>query len=181
MRVDFDAYAGAVMSIERALRETVKKTGFQLEPLTQALFASAIRRRDKREAGLWKNASSQTDLGKWIYNQAGRKFDDSDETKMLKFAKEIPFRVRRGLIEISEQLPGPPGGKPRALDNIDGWMANREVRLLRAKGLSKEKAYAKIAKKMKVSSHTIRRECEPKERERSREKTADKWDLGEQS
>jgi hypothetical protein len=176
MRVDLDAYAGAVMSIERALKETVKKIGFQLEPLTQALFASAIRRGDKREAGLWKNANSQSDLGRWIYNQAGRKFDDSDETKMLKFAKEIPFRVRRGLIEISEQLPASPGGKPRALDNIDGWRANREVRLLREKGLSKEKAYARVAKKMKVSCHTIRRECEPRERERSRKRTADEWD-----
>lgn len=179
MRVDFDAYAGAVMSIERALHETVKKTGFQLEPLSQALRASAIRRGDKREAGLWKNANSQRDLGKWIYNQAGRKFDGADEGKMIKFANEIPIRVRRGLIEIAKQLPAPPGGRARALDLIDGFMARYDVRLLRKKGMSKEKAYAKIAKTMKVSSHTIRRECEPTERERSKKKTADEWDVGE--
>ena len=179
MRFDFDAYSGAVISIKRALNEIVKKTGFQLEPLSQALLASAIRRGDKREAGLWKNANSQRELGKWIYNQAGRKFDGADEGKIIKFAKELPICVRRGLIEIAKQLPAPPGGKARALDLIDGFIARHDVRSLRERGLSKEKAYAKVAKRMKVSSHTIRRECEPRERERSKERTPDEWDVAE--
>lgn len=168
MSFDFDAYSGVLTRLIKELNNTATKTGIPLAALCEALQRCASRRGDKREAIFWKNASSDEKLGTWMYLQSGRAFDSEDEVEYLAFAKDIPFRVRRGLIEVVKQLPSPRGGKPRALDTFTGWEVRHLVRLRRDNGESKERAYKFVARQMKVSPHTIRRECEPEERLRSR-------------
>jgi hypothetical protein len=163
---DFEAYQGALWSLSEALHEVEKKTGFSVEALSGAFLKRAIARRDMHEVGLWKNACSEHSLGKWLFNRSKRKFDRSDEVECLKLAREIPYRVRAGLIDVSKQLPRPPGGKRRALQFLDAWEARTLVRTLLDEGITRGKAYAKAAKKFRVSVHTIRRECEPQERQR---------------
>jgi hypothetical protein len=166
MIFDFEAYQGALSSLSEALKEVAKKTGFSIEALSGALLKRATARQDMLEAGLWRNACNIKSLGAWLYNKKKRRFGPSDEIECLKLAKEIPYRVRVGLVEVTKQLPRPPGGKRRALQFLDAWEARRFVRSLLDKGVTKEKAYANAAKKFGVSAHTIRREYEPEERKR---------------
>jgi hypothetical protein len=169
MSFDSDAFAGALWSLSDALDNTAEMTRIPLQALTRALYRDALARRDKWEAGLWKDAYSKKNLGKWIWRNAGKRFDVTNETEILELAREIPARIRRNLIHIAKTIPAPHGGNPRALDMLRGWEARRRVRALREKGLSKKEAYKKVGEQMKVSAHTVRRECEPLERERSRQ------------
>jgi hypothetical protein len=166
MSFDSDAYQGALWSLSAALKEAAKKTGFSIEALSGALLKSAAARRDMLEVGLWKNACSEKSLGKWLYEKSKHRFGRSDEVECLKLTKEIPYRVRTGLIEVARRLPRPPGGKRPALQFLDAWEARRLVRSLLDRGMTKERAYAKVALKFNVSVHTVRREWDPKERKR---------------
>lgn len=182
MGFDIEAFAGAVWSLSETIDEAARKTGIEREPLSLALHRYAIASKNKREAEMWRHARSKRKLSKWIYEQSRPDFDSTNEKEILKLAKEIPLLVRRGLIEIAKNLPRPRGGKHRSLDTFERFEAKRLVRNLREKNkpLSKEKAYAKVARLLKVSPHTIRRECDPKERERSRKpKGEDMSDLSQ--
>jgi hypothetical protein len=168
-RFDFDAFAGALWSLWEALDRTAERIGIPLQALTPVLYRNATGRRDKWEAALWKNAHSKKMLGEWIWREAGQDFDGNNETEIMKLSREIPARMRRNLIQIAKSIPAPRGGNPRALDMLNSWRARRQVQALREKGLSRGKAYKRVADQMRVSAHTVRRECEPSERERSKQ------------
>lgn len=168
MGFDFDGFAGALWSLSEALNKTAERTGMPREVLSHALCRNATARRDKWEAGLWKYAHSDKELSKWIYRRA-RNFNINDESEILDLADEIPARIRRNLIEIAKSIPAPHGGKPPALGFIERWKARKQVKELHDKGLSRDKAYEEVAKRMHVSAHTVRRTCDERERERSRQ------------
>ena len=167
MGFDFDAFAGALRTLSGVLDKTAERIGMPREVLTRALCRHATARRDKWEATLWKCAYSDKELSKWIYRRA-RNFNINDESEVLKLADEIPTRIRRNLIEIAKSIPASHGGKPPALDLIRRWQAQRQVKELHDKGLSKDKAYEKVAKRMGVGAHTVRRVCDERERKHSR-------------
>ena len=168
MAFDFDAFAGALRTLSGVLDKTAERTGMPREVLTRALRRHATARRDKWGAKLWKCAHSDKELSKWIYRRA-RNFNINDESEILELADEIPTRIRKNLIEIAKSIPASHGGKPPALDLIRRWQAQRQVKELHDKGLSKDKAYEEVAKQMHVSAHTVRRTCDKRERERSRQ------------
>lgn len=114
------------------------------------------------------SARSKTELGKWVYKQS-RKFNFENEGEILQLAKEIPGRIRRNLIEIAKRIPASRGGKAPALDSFQGWRVRIEVRKLHLSGVPKDKAYSEVAKQMGISSHTVRRIYDPRERERTRQ------------
>lgn len=172
MAFNFDSFAGAVWTLSEAIDETAILVGIPREALTRALSHHAKIRQDRWEERLWRAASSKESLGEWIYKRA-RNFNMDDESEILQIAKTIPYRIRKNLIEIAKSIPASPGGKRPALDPMESWRVRSEVRKLREKGMSKEKAYEVVAKGTnrsghKVSAHTVRRICDPKERERSR-------------
>jgi hypothetical protein len=164
---DFEAYSGALWSVKGALADTARKLGLSGEVLRGILCRGATLRNDKWEASFWRHAYTKGGLGNWIQKEAGKNFDADDEEEMLRLAREIPARIRRNLVAVSLVIPAPKGGNPRKLDLFKVFWARREVRLLLEKRLSKANAYKKVADRMGVGVHTIRRECEPKERERS--------------
>jgi hypothetical protein len=170
--LDMDAFAGGLRSLSKAIEKTAQKTGIDRKQLCFALFRNASTHKRFRDAQMWKHAHTESDLGRWVYKQAGEKFGGNDELIMIKLANEIPAQVRRGLIEIAKTLGRSNGGKPKALDFSDAWRVRRLVDKLRAapNRLSKEKVYAEVGERFGVGAHTVRRECEPKERERSRQK-----------
>jgi len=168
MGFDFDGFAGALRTLSKAFDETAERTGIPREVLTRALCRHATNRKDKKDAKLWKSAQSNDDLGNWIYKQA-RKFNSSNEGEILQLAEEIPGRIRRKLIEIAKSIPGSHGGKQPALDFGESWQAQTKVRALQNKRLPKDKAYRQVAAEMGVSAHTVRRICDKRERQRSRQ------------
>jgi hypothetical protein len=170
MTFDFDAFAGALHTLSRALDKAAETTGIPRGALTNALHHRAVVRRNKSDATFWKSAHSDTEIGKWIWRER-RKFDGKDETEILELSREIPARIRRDLIEIAKSIPAARGGKRPALDLTGKWQVQKEVRELHAKGLSKDRAYETVAKRMGVSAHTVRRYCDKRERERSRGRT----------
>lgn len=168
MSFDFDAFAGAFLTLSEAIDRTAGVVGISQPALISALRQQAIARGDKWEASLWRSARSKAELGKWIYKQA-RNFDIENEGEVLQLAREIPARIRRNLIEIAKRIPASRGGKPPALDPIRRWRVRTEVRELHENGVPKDKAYKKVAKQMSVSAHTVRRICDRRERERTRQ------------
>jgi hypothetical protein len=173
MAFDFDLFAGAVRSLSRAVDQIAEVTGIPRGALTGALHRHAVICKNKWEARLWKSAHSEDELGKWIWRER-RRFDAADETDVLKLSDEIPTRVRKSLIDIAKSIPAPRGGKPPKLDLFQRWQAQRQVKELRGQGLAIDKAYEEVAKQMsasthtRVSTHTVRRACDKRERERSR-------------
>jgi hypothetical protein len=176
MAFDFDLFAGAVRSLSQAVDQIAEVTGIPRGALTSALHRHAILCKNKWETRLWKSAHSENELGKWIWRER-RRFDAADETDVLKLSDEIPTRIRKNLIDIAKSIPAPRGGKPPKLDLFQRWEAQSQVKELRDKGMSKEKAYEEVAKRMsvsthmKVSTHTVRRACDKRERERARKTT----------
>ena len=114
------------------------------------------------------SARSQKELSKWIYKQE-RDFNIENEGDILQLAKEIPARIRRNLIEIAKRIPPSRGGKCPALNSIQRWRVRTEVRKLHECGVPKDKAYSKVAKQMGVGAHTVRRICDERERDRTRQ------------
>ena len=167
MGFDIDAFTGALWTLSKAFDKAAETTGIPREALALALYRHATNRKDKEGARLWKSAQSNDGLNKWIYRQA-RNFDTFNEGEMLKLAKEIPARIRRNLIEIAKLIPAPQGGKAPALDIFERWEVRKQVKALHEKGLSNDKAYQRVAKRMHVSAHTVRRACDKRERERIR-------------
>lgn len=176
MAFDFDLFAGAVRSLSQALDQIAEVTGIKRESLTGALHRLAVIRKNKWEARLWKSAHSEKELGKWILRER-RRFDADDETEVVNLSDKIPILVRRNLIEIAKFIPAPLGGKPPKLDLFQRWDAQGQFKKLRREGLSKEKAYETVAKRMSarmhmnVSTHTVRRACDKREGERARKAT----------
>jgi hypothetical protein len=172
MRFDFDLYAPALWTLSNAFDEAARKSGISRSVLTKALFRHSAAQGGSSEANLWKHADSQETLGKWIYRRNRGRFDSTHEGEILKLAESIPIRIRRNLIEIAKTLAAPKGGNPPKLDLLEMWQVRREFDALRKDGVAKDQAYRKISQrrsrdKFKISAHTIRRVCEPKERERS--------------
>ena len=167
MAFDFDAFAVALLRLSRALDKTADTTGIPRVALTRALHRHAIVKKKKWEARLWKSAASEKELGDWIWRER-RKFDGKDETEILNLSDEIPALIRRNLIEIAKSIPAPHGGNPPALNFIERWQAQNQVRELHDKGLAKDKAYEEVARRMGVSKHSVRRYCDKRERDRSR-------------
>jgi|SRR6267154_1045297 len=168
MGFDFEAFAGALVTLSKAFDKTAERTGIPREALTAALSRYAANRGKKEDAQLWKSARSSDELGKWIYRQA-RTFNCINEEEILQLADEIPGRIRRNLMEVVKSIPAAHGGKRPALDFIKRWQARAQVKELHDNGLSRDNAYQKVAKRMHVSAHTVRRTCDKKERERSRQ------------
>lgn len=176
MAFDFDLFAGAVWSLSRAVNQIAEVTGIPRGALTGALHRHAVICKNKWEARLWKSAHSENELGKWIWRER-RRFDAADETEVLNLSDKIPALVRRNLIEIAKSIPAPLGGKPAKLDLFQRWDAQGQFKKLRREGLSKEKAYEVVAKRMSVrmhisvSTHTVRRACDKREGERAQKAT----------
>jgi hypothetical protein len=168
MDFDFDAFAGALRTLSKAFDETADRTGIPREALTLALCRHATNQRDKEATRLWKSAQSDDELGKWIYKQA-MKFNTANEGEILQLADEIPGRIRRNLIEIAKSIPASQGGKQPKLDFVQRWQARKQVKELNDKGIPKDKAYQQVAKRMGASAHTVRRICDERERQRSRQ------------
>ncbi len=173
MAFDFDLFSGAVGSLSRALDQIAEVTGIPRVALAGALYRHAVICKNKWEAKLWKSADSDKELGKWIWREQ-KKFDENDETDVLNLAHEIPTRIRRNLIDIAKTIPAPRGGKPTKLDLFQRWDAQGQFKRLCREGISKEKAYQTVAKRMtvrmrtNVSAHTVRRACDKRERKRLR-------------
>jgi hypothetical protein len=168
MSFDFDSFAGALLTLSEAIDRTAGLVGISRHALVDAISQQAEAKGDKWEASLWMSARSRTELGKWVYKQA-RNFNIENEAEVLQLAKEIPARIRRNLIEIAKRIPASRGGKPPALNSIKRWRVRAEVRKLYASGVPKDKAYNEVAKRMSVSAHTVRRICDERERERTRQ------------
>jgi len=168
MRFDFDSFAGALWTLSEAIDRTAGIVGISRPALISALGRQAKARGDKWEASLWTSARSKKELGKWVYKQK-RKFDIEKEGEILQLAKEIPARIRRNLIEIAKRIPASRGGKRPALDSIQRWRVRAEVSKLHESGVPRDKAYAKVAKQAGVGAHTVRRICDARERERTRQ------------
>jgi hypothetical protein len=168
MSFNFDAFAGALRTLSETINKAANLTGIPREALTMALRRQAAARDDRWEEHLWKFARSDTDLSQWIYRQA-KPFDTDAESEILKLAEGIPFRIRRNLMEIARRIPASPGGKRPALNLIQIWRVRSEVKKLHRDGRPKDQAYKEVAKRMRVSAHTIRRICDERERQRSRE------------
>jgi hypothetical protein len=176
MAFDFDLFSGAAGSLSRALDQIAEVTGIPRGALTGALYRHAVICKNKWEAKLWESAHSEKELGKWIWRER-KKFDADDETEVLNLSDKIPTLVRRNLIEIAKSIPAPHGGKPPKLDLFQRWDAQGQFKKLRREGISKEKAYETVARRMSVrmhtsvSTHTVRRACDKLERERTRKAT----------
>jgi hypothetical protein len=167
-KFSFEAFAGAVYGLGRILDETAKQIGIPRSALADA-FHKHYRSTEKEwETVFWANARSDHQLNTWIWRQNKPKFDGTDEEEFLELSRRIPNQVREGLIEIAKRLPGRRGGKARAFNMSEGWHIRSRVSKELEKGLSKTKAYRKVASEVKRSEHTIRRTCEPRERKRSR-------------
>jgi hypothetical protein len=163
----FDAFAGVVHGLGRIIDKTAKKVGIPRPALASAFHSHYRRTNEKDKAEFWANAGSDNQLNNWIWKQKKPKFDEADEEEFLALSERIPTQVREGLIEIAKGLPGRRGGKTRAFNLIEAWRVRSRVSKERGNGLSKKRAYKKVALEMKRSEHTIRRTCEPKERKRS--------------
>jgi hypothetical protein len=173
MGFDFDSFAGAFRTLSEAVDKTAMLVGIPRETLTRALHRRAKTRKDRWEERLWKAARTEKELSEWIYKRA-RDFNIGDESEILELSKTIAYRIRRNLIEIAKTIPASRGGKRPILDSMEKWRVRSEVRKLQEKGIPKENAYARVAKSMtesgrRVSTHTVRRTCDERERERSRQ------------
>jgi hypothetical protein len=168
----FNAFAGAIFSLGRSLNKTAKTVGLSRPVLAKALQKHYRNRRKEWEAEFWANAWSDNRMGKWVWKQKQGKFDVADEEELIELADRVPSRVREGLTEIAKCLPGRRGGKARVLTMKETWRVRAQVSKEREKGFSKRYAYGKVARKLKVSEHTIRRVCEPKERKYSRKSSS---------
>jgi hypothetical protein len=166
MSLDMDAFAGAVLSLSSAISRASEMTGISRDQLCAALYRQARSEKNKRESEMWRNAATDKGLGGWIFRDAGRKFGSRNEGEILQLAGTIPKLARNGLIKIAKKLQVT-GGKRRSLQPWEALLARFLVAKLRQKNkpLSKEKSYAKVAKRFRVSPNTIRRECEPKTRQ----------------
>ena len=173
MGFDFSAFAGAVCTLSEAIDKTAALVGIPRDTLARVLQRRAKVRKDRWEESLWRSARSKKELSEWIYRRA-RDFEIDDESEILKIARTIPHRIRRSLIEIAKTIPASRGGKSLKLDPIECWRIRSAVTELHKKGMPKEKAFEAVAKRKtrsghKVSAHTVRRICDPRERERSRQ------------
>jgi hypothetical protein len=168
MSFESQSFAGALWTLDEAIGSTAELVGISRNALLATLSQQAKAKGDKWEASLWLSARSKRELGNWLLKQS-RRFNIEDEADILQLSKEIPVRIRRNLFEIAKRIPASRGGKAPALHLIQRWRARTEVRKLHESGMPKEKAYNEVAKQMKVSAHTVRRICDEKERERSRQ------------
>jgi hypothetical protein len=168
MNFDFDSFAGALWTLSEAIDRTARVVEISRPALVSALGQQARGRGDKWEAGLWAAARSEAELGKWIYKRA-RNFSIENEGEILQLAKEIPGLVRRNLIALAKRIPASRGGKRPVLDSIRRWRVRSEVRKLNERGMPKDKAYREVAKRMSVGAHTVRRICDEREQERTRQ------------
>jgi hypothetical protein len=165
---EFEAFAGAVHSLGKVLDETANKVGIPRPTLADAFHKYYRGKKKKWEVDFWANAHSDEQLNKWIWKQKKPTFDWADEEEFYELSKRIPTQIRESLIEIAKCLPGRRGGKVRAFNMMEAWSVRSHVSKELGKGLSRKDAYKKVATKEKVSEHTVRRTCEPQERQRSK-------------
>ena len=158
-------------AFSKELRKIEKLTGVKPESIALSLYRLNMNRGRKWEANLWKATESKRQLLRWI--KEAREEAKYSEDAFLELAELLPKWARRSLSEMARMLPAPHGGKRRALRFRDRMLVIQRVKELTEnaatkKRLSRTKAYEKVATEMKVSSHTIRIICDPKERERSK-------------
>jgi hypothetical protein len=158
-------------AFSKELTKIEKLTGVKRESIALSLYRLNMNRGRKWEANLWKATESKRQLLRWI--KETREEAEYSEDAFLELAELLPKWARRSLSEMARMLPAPHGGKRRALRFRDRMLVVQRVKELTEsaateKKLSKTKAYEKVATEMKVSSHTIRIICDPKERERSK-------------
>lgn len=158
-------------AFSKELRKIEKLTGVKPESIALSLYRLNMTRGRTWEANLWKATESKRQLRKWI--KETREEAKYSEDAFLEIAELLPKWARRSLSEMASILPAPHGGKSRALRFRDRLLVVQRVKELTENAepkrkLSKTKAYEKVAREMKVSSHTIRIICDPKERERSK-------------
>jgi hypothetical protein len=165
-----DVFAGALRSLSAAIAAVCEVTGINREQLCAALCQQAASEKNERESKMWKHGRTDKELGEWIFRDAGRKFGPRDEGEILQLASTIPKLARTGLIRIAKKLKIS-GGKRRTLQPWEVPLAKLLVAKLREKNkpLSMEKAYDKVAKRFGVHLNTIRRECDPKARQRTKQ------------
>lgn len=158
-------------AFSRELRKIEKLTRIKPESIAISLYRLNMQEGRAWEAKLWRATRSRNRLRAWI--KETREEAQYSEYAFLELAKLLPAWARRSLSAIADALPAPHGGKPRLLRFRDRMRVAQRFKELTEnagpkKRLSKTKAYEKIAREMKVSPHTIRIICDPKERERSK-------------
>ena len=173
---DMDAFGLALMSLSKAINEVTDITGIAREQLCAALHKQAISESNLRDAEMWKNAGTDLVLGDWIYQDKGRRFDSANAGEIRRLADSLSARVKRSLAAISKKIPAS-GGRRRKIEFWEAMEVKRLVKRLTTgkKRISQEKAYSMAAQRYKVSVHTIRRTCDKKERERTRQPAREKY------
>jgi len=165
-------------AFSKELGKIEKITNMPPELMALSLYRLNMAKGRKWEAKLWEATESTGEMRAWIKEtQEDAKYS---EEEFLEIARLLPKWARRSISQIAHALPAPHGGKRRALRFRERLQALQRFKELTEnvgpkKRLSKTKAYEKVAREMKVSPHTIRIICDPKERERSkaRKKEAD--------
>lgn len=158
-------------AFSKELRRIEKLTGIKPMSIWLSLYRLNMKMGREWEAKLWRATRSNSEMRKWI--EETREEAQYSEEAFLELAQLLPKWAKRSLSEIAHALPASHGGKRRVLRFRDRAKALRWFKELtegekQGKKLSKTKAYEKIAREMKVSPHTIRIICDPRERERSR-------------
>ena len=120
----------------------------------------------------WEHADSDQTLKRWLLKQDH--FTRHEAMEFLKVAGQLPGVLRKGLTAVAKGFTPLSGGKPRALSLDQIVRARQRVEQLHDRGTPRRRAWAKVAKELKVSGHTIRRACDPKEAARSGYVTASK-------
>ena len=165
-------------AFSKELGKIEKITNIPPESMALSLYRLNMAKGRKWEAKLWEATESIGQMRGWI--KKTQKEAKYSEQEFLELAQLLPKWARRSISQIAHALPAPHGGKRRALRFRERSQALQRFKELTEnvgpkKRLSKTKAYEKVAREMKVSPHTIRIICDPKERERSkaRKKEAD--------
>lgn len=126
----------------------------------------------KELALFWEHADSDQTLKRWLLKQDH--FTQHEAVEFLKVAGQLPGVLRKTLTQVAREFTPLSGGKSRALSLDQTVRVRQRVERLHDRGVPRRKAWAKVAKELKVSEHTIRRACDPNEAARSRYVTASK-------
>lgn len=168
---------GSMAAADGLVKEVVRIAAvlkIKRETLIEILHEYSGSRKLNWQAKMWKSASTCDAMYEWAFLYAYKNGDG--EMQLIKLKEELSGLIRKALIEMANTLPAPTGGKPPLFDWLEEWDVRRRVRAEIGRGLSRKEAYARVSgwyaskRKKRASAHTIRRVCEPEERERSRRK-----------
>lgn len=173
-RMKQDGSMAAADALAREIERIAGLLKLKQETLIDVLYRHSASRKPKWQADMWKSANTRRAIYEWAFWHAYKNGDG--EAQLIDLKDRLPALVQKAFIQMVKMLPAPRGGQPTKFDWLEEWQVRARVRAEIEKGLSRRETYARVArwytskKKKKVSTHTIRRIYEPRERERTRKR-----------